>query len=202
MHSAIADLGGPVPVAEGDVVGTGGLDLIVADQPGRVMLFGPVRDRLVMTVGHGHLPAGAALLRLAQGHHIAVIKMRMAPYLQIQRFQMHRLVVGQPKHMNAVDSAQPAALVGRALHRRIMIAGQDDHRHACRPQQLGGLLQHRFRQAIVFEHVASHQHRIGIQPGCSLQHNAQPHGCDAAIDFGAVTMIDMQVRGMDQNDVA
>ena len=32
-HPAIADTGVPVPVAEGDVVGAGGGDLLVADQP-------------------------------------------------------------------------------------------------------------------------------------------------------------------------
>src|SRR5581483_5214606 len=65
-----------VPVAEGDVVGIEGVDLVVADEPAAVVVLGAAHP---VTVGDDDVPASQARRDAGERRHVGVGGVRGAP---------------------------------------------------------------------------------------------------------------------------
>ena len=57
-HRAVADARGLIPVAQRDVIGAGGRDLSIANEPRRPRPFAAIGRGLVVAMRHGDLPTG------------------------------------------------------------------------------------------------------------------------------------------------
>jgi hypothetical protein len=169
-HDAIADAHRAVPVTERQIIGPGGSDFFIAEDPGRAQRIGPGLRRLVMPVRHRHLPARRARPRSAQGRHIEVIPMRMPPDFEIIRREGHRLVVCDAEDVDIPDAVEPAANENRIRQGRIVVAGQDHDLRTAIREQPTGTVENCGVQLIVLECVADQQHDVCSQISPGGQH--------------------------------
>ena len=85
---------------------------------------------------------------------------------------------------------------------RVVIAGQDHHRHAGVGQQPPGAVDRGGADLVVVEGVAGQQHDVGAERPRRPQYVAQPGGAVAAMHRRDPVVVDMQIRRMDEEDVA
>ena len=82
-----------------------------------------------------------------------------------------------------------------------MIAGQDHDRQPGIGEQHAGAVDRRRRDLMVVEGVAGQDHDIGAEIARLLQHAAQPGRAVAAMHRSDAVVIDMEIGGMDEEDV-
>ena len=100
------------------------------------------------------------------------------------------------------DLGDAAVKKNRIRHRRIVVAWEDHDGQTGLRQQFVRALKHPQRQAIAFERVARQQNEIGADPLRGVEHEAQP-AVAVAPELGCVVIvIDVNVGGMDQKQVA
>ena len=110
--------------------------------------------RLVVAVRHGNLPAGASGSGAAQGCHVLVIEVRVAPDFQVTIGIGDRLFVRDAKNADVGDGGEAAAQENAIGQRGVVVARQDHNGAPGIRQELCGALKDRRRDAVVIEGVA------------------------------------------------
>ena len=154
-----------------------------------------------MAVADRDVPAGFARRRVAQRRHVVIIAMRVAPDFEIERRKRDPTLVRDADDRDVADLVEPAAQPDRIRRRRVVIAGQDHDRQTGIGEQHAGAVDRRRRDLMVVERVAGQDHDTGAEIARLLQHAAQPGRAVAAMHRSDAVIIDMEIGGMDEEDV-
>ena len=179
-HHAVTDARRAVPVAQRQIVGAGGGDLGIADQPRRAQRWHAIC--LVMPVRQRDMPARRTRPWRAQRHHVVVVVMRMAPDLPAHAPERPPPdLVRQADHMHIWQRRDPAPAIHRIRRQRIVVAGQDHHRPAG--------IRKKLRRALPGSRRSGDCCRTCRRPAApgrlhgarGIQHPAQPRGAVVAV---------------------
>ena len=83
-----------------------------------------------------------------------------------------------------------------------MVAGQDHDRQPGLRERSAGAVGRRRGDHVIVESIAGEQHDIGAELAGDRQYRAQPGGAVAVMLRGDALVVDMQVRRMNEKDVA
>jgi len=124
--------------------------------------------------------------------------MRVPPDFDIARRERHGFVVGYPEDAHIRDLRKPAADKDRVRKRRVVVSGKDHDRHACLGKQPSRAIENSPTELIILEGVAGQENNVGAHRPGGHEHRAQPGRPVAA----TAILVDMQIRGVDEDDVA
>ena len=107
-------------------------NILVADFPTAMRFPMPFVWWHIMAMRHGDLPSRRSRTRRVQRHHVAVSSMRVSPDFQSVLLEQNAAGVGDTEHMNVRQADNTGPLEQALRHYRIMVAWQQNDRHACR----------------------------------------------------------------------
>jgi hypothetical protein len=110
--------------------------------------------------------------------------------------------VGDADHVQILHRRKRTAAIDRIGNRRVVIARKHDDgqrrvdHHGCRP--LDQILRH----TVVIERIASEDYHVRAHAARRIEHASKSRGAVAAVKPCRVIVIDVQVRTVNDNDVA
>ena len=138
--------------------------------------------------------------RAAQGGHVLVVAVRVAPDLQIVVRKADRLVVRNAEDGDVGNGREAAAGEDAVGQRGVVVARQDHHGDAGIGQQAAGAVEHGGGDAVVVERVAGEQDDVGAGGTGDGKHGGEAGGAVVVLG-GVVLVIDVQVGGVDEEEV-
>ena len=109
--------------------------------------------------------------------------------------------MGDAEDVKILHRRQRAVAIDRVPHRRIVIARQDHDRQRAPRNDRRGAIKKVSRQAMAIEGIAGEQHHIGGRARGS-EHAGQARRAVAAMQPRRIVVIDMQVRTVNDDDIA
>ena len=154
-----------------------------------------------MPVADRDLPSRGARRRIPQRHHVVIVAMRIAPDFEVERTESDPALVRDADYRDVADLVEPAAQPDRVRRRRVVIAGQDNDRHSGIGEQHSGPVDRRGGDLMIIECIAGQDHDIGAEIPRHIEDAAQPGRAVAAMHRRDAVVIDVEIGGMDEENV-
>src|SRR5690606_3719332 len=104
-------------------------------------------------------------------------------------------------HVQRVDVRESGVMEHGVINHGIMVAGQQHDRNVERAHGVGGMGQNVSGQAVAVKGVTGEKHDIGANLAGGFQNVAQAASAVAIVKAHGIVVIDVHVRGMDDDDL-